>query len=317
MDGPRRIVVLGAGAIGAAVGALLHETGTPCTLVARGEHGRAIAERGVELRFPDRSRVIRVETSGPPPTPDDLVIVATMAQHTEEALRDVDPRVTVASFQNGTAAPDAIARRGHPTLVAMLYVPAERRAPGVVALSGVPVPGVVLVGGWPSGEGRWSAWLASRLSAAGFRAEAEPDIAPWVRAKLLVNLGGIVVALSDEAPEDVILAAREEARQVWRAGGQAFFEIPQLMERIGTLDDAPVDGQKRVGGSTRAALARGDRLETAWLNGRIVDRGRAHDVPTPVNEALVALAERSARERWTPGALSADELRERIRAGRA
>jgi 2-dehydropantoate 2-reductase len=317
MDAPRRVVVLGAGGIGAAVGALLHERGTPCTLVARGEHGRAIAERGVELRFPDRSQIVRVETSGPPPTPDDLVIVATMAQHTEEALRDVDPRVTVASFQNGTAAPDAIVRRGHPTLVAMLWLPAERRAPGVIALAGVPVPGVVLVGGWPSGEGRWSRWLATQLAAAGLRTEVEPDIAPWVRAKLLVNLAGIVVALSDDVPEDVIDEAREEARRVWREAGQPFFEIPDLMARIGPFRHALVDGKERVNGSTRMALARGDRLETAWLNGRIVDRGRAEGIPTPLNEALVALSERSARERWTPGALSADELRELLRAGRA
>ena len=54
-------------------------------------------------------------------------------------------------------------------------------------------------------------------------------------------------------------------------------------------DAAPVDGRARVGGSTRAALARGDLLETAWLHGPIVERGRALGVPTPVNEALIAL----------------------------
>lgn len=46
-------VVYGAGAVGGVVGARLHRAGVPVTLVARGEHLRAIRERGLLLDTAD------------------------------------------------------------------------------------------------------------------------------------------------------------------------------------------------------------------------------------------------------------------------
>lgn len=311
---PRRVFVLGAGAIGASVGALLFETGVDCVLVVRdSDHGRAVAARGVELRFPATARTVRVPTAATTAaTPEDLVLLATMGHDTHAALEGVDPRVPVASFQNGVTPLDAIRQRGHETLAAMVYVPAERRSPGVIALPGVPAPGTVLLGGWPGGESRFGPWMADRLRIAGFRADVERDIGPWVRAKLLVNLGGIVAALCDDPPDEVIAAAQAEARAVWRATGQRFEEPAALFARVGPLTIEPVDGHVRTGGSTRAALARGERLETTHLHRTIIDAGRAASIPTPVNDCLVALAEEAVEKHWMPGATSAQALRHRV-----
>lgn len=309
----KRIVVVGAGAIGASIGALLFETGIECVLVARGEHGRALADNGVALRFPQTSRVVRVPTVSTvreaAPTKDDLVLLATMGHHTQAALAELTPDITVASFQNGLAPLETIGRRGHPTLAAMVNVPAERRGPGVIALAGVPDIGAVLVGAWPSGGHPWAPLLVERLSRGGLRAEVEEDIAPWIRAKLLVNLAGIVVALSDEPAMDVIEAAREEARTVWRARGEAFLEPSAIDARFGERGLALVDGKPRLGGSTRHALARGQPLETACLHGDVRGKG----IATPVNDALVHAAERATRERRVPGSVTPDDLRRLVR----
>lgn len=314
---PRRVFVLGAGAIGASVGALLFETGVDCVFVVRdSEHGRAIADRGVDLRLPNGSRTIKVPTvTTLAATAADLVLLATMGHDTDAALEGVASSVTIASFQNGVTPLDAVTRRGHETLAAMVYVPAERRGPGVIALPGVPVPGTVLLGRWPAGEGRFGPWMTERLRIAGFRATVESDIGPWVRAKLLVNLGGIVAALCDDPPADVIAAAQNEARAVWRATGERYEEVAALLARIGELKTAPVDGRSREGGSTRSALARGDRLETAYLHLTIIEAGRAASIPTPVNECLVALAQECVEQQWLPGVMRADELRVRTTAG--
>ena len=48
----QRVVIVGAGAIGAGIGGLLHHVGSDVMLVARGAHGRAMAERGLDLRLP-------------------------------------------------------------------------------------------------------------------------------------------------------------------------------------------------------------------------------------------------------------------------
>lgn len=314
---PERVIVLGAGAIGASIGALLFERGARCVLVARGEHGRAMAERGVTLQLPDAERSIRApvvqSVEEARPTPRDLVLLATMGHHTDAALSDVPADVPVASLQNGLAPLDVLARRAvTPRIATMVYVPAERREAGVIALPGVPTPGCVLVGDWPRGAGPWSRWLAAALAGAGFRAEHEADMAPWVRAKLLTNLAGIVVALCDAPPADVIEAAQAEARAVWRARGEPFADVPELLARVGPMSVAPVRGRARVGGSTRAALVRGDRLETRCLHQPVVDAGRASSIPTPVNEALIVLADRAERERLAPGSLDADSLRRAV-----
>jgi 2-dehydropantoate 2-reductase len=56
-----------------------------------------------------------------------------------------------------------------------------------------------------------------------------------------------------------------------------------------------VDGADRQGGSTWQSLRRGTgAVEAEFLNGEIVELGRKHGVPTPVNslllETMVAMA---------------------------
>jgi hypothetical protein len=81
--------------------------------------------------------------------------------------------------------------------------------------------------------------------------------------------------------------------------------------RLGPTRSVAVDGRLRVGGSTRGALARGEPLETEALHGDLVAAGQRMGIPTPVNEALVALAQAAAAQRWAPGQLAPDELRAR------
>ena len=59
------IVVVGAGAIGGAVGARLFEAGVDVTLVARGAHADAIAADGLTLVEPDREVTLPVPVVTP------------------------------------------------------------------------------------------------------------------------------------------------------------------------------------------------------------------------------------------------------------
>lgn len=104
-------------------------------------------------------------------------------------------------------------------------------------------------------------------------------------------------------------AVAEEARACFRAQGVEVVADEDFDARIGPMEVVAVDGLPRVGGSTRHALARGDRLETASLHGWFVDQGARLGVPTPLNAAVVALAARAMEERWAPSALSPVDLR--------
>ena len=50
-----RLVVYGAGAVGGVVGGRLFQHGHDVVLVARGEHQRAIAARGLTIEWPEGS----------------------------------------------------------------------------------------------------------------------------------------------------------------------------------------------------------------------------------------------------------------------
>jgi 2-dehydropantoate 2-reductase len=102
-----KFAVVGAGAIGAFVGAILSNAGEDVTLIARGEHLRAMQERGVRIR----GSLGEIEAR--PPVTDDLttvgavdVVLLTLKAH---SLTDISPRLapllgpdtSIVSAQNG------------------------------------------------------------------------------------------------------------------------------------------------------------------------------------------------------------------------
>jgi 2-dehydropantoate 2-reductase len=75
-----------------------------------------------------------------------------------------------------------------------------------------------------------------------------------------------------------------------------------------------IKGRPRAGGSTwQSIVRRAATIETDYLNGEIVLRGRQVGMPTPVNELLQVLAHETLRSRRSPGWLSADEVLARLR----
>jgi 2-dehydropantoate 2-reductase len=123
--------------------------------------------------------------------------------------------------------------------------------------------------------------------------------------KLVSNLGNAVeiVIKGGKQNGEIARLAREEAADVLDAAGIE----PAEVRFGGGL--RPAGGRPRLGGSTYQSLHRGTgTVETDYLNGEIVLLGREHGVPTPVNELLRQLANRSAREGRGPGRLTAEEF---------
>ena len=83
-----RFVVLGAGAIGGAVGARLFQHGFDVTLVARGEHGRAL-QSGLVLEAPGETVSLPIPAVLHPAevwrdgSDETVVLLAVKGQHTD------------------------------------------------------------------------------------------------------------------------------------------------------------------------------------------------------------------------------------------
>ena len=106
-----RFVVVGAGAIGGAVGGRLFERGYDVTMVARGDHGRAL-QSGLVLESPDGTATLPIPVVADPAQVswegdadgDPVVLLAVKGQGTGHALEQLvvaPPTTAVVCMQNG------------------------------------------------------------------------------------------------------------------------------------------------------------------------------------------------------------------------
>ena len=301
-----RVAILGAGAIGGAIGAGLHRAGHDVMLVSRGETLAVLRERGLRLQTPDADDVLPIPATDRVPECD-VVILATKSQDTVAALESVTGDPAIACAQNGIANEHMALRRFSRVYGVYVRLPAQHIEPGVVQVFAAPVAGVLDVGRYPGGADVLAGSLAEALGAAGFSSRAVEDVMRLKRAKLLGNLVNAIDALAGEIPDAVADAARAEGRACFDAAGLDYADDRELSERHSPM--RAVGGVEHQGSSSWQSLKRGaGSIEADYLNGEIALLGRLHGVPTPVNARLQRLANRLARERIVPGSLPAGRL---------
>jgi 2-dehydropantoate 2-reductase len=319
-----RFVVVGAGAIGGAVGGRLFQQGFDVTLVARGEHGKALAS-GLVLEAPQESVTLPVpvvtdpaDVSWEPDADGDaVVLLAVKGQHTDQALTQLSvapPTTPVVCMQNGVENERRVLRHFPRTYGLCVMCPASQLRPGVVQIHSAPVSGLMDLGCFPSGIDEQGQAVAAALASTTFQSVARADIMRWKYRKLLMNLANSVEALSGPAGRfgPLARAAQREGTEVLAAAGVDVASPEEDRERRGSfLQLAPTPSGEWQGGSSWQSLARGaGSIEAEFLNGEIVLLGALHGVATPVNALLQRLAVRAAAEDSAPGAWRIEDLSE-------
>jgi 2-dehydropantoate 2-reductase len=319
-------VIYGAGAIGGTIGARLFQAGHDVALVARGEHLDALQRKGLTLRSPEEDVTLPIPAVESPEaaglSPGDVVLLAMKTQHTAGAVatlaRAAPPGVAVACAQNGVEN-ERIALRSFPDVYAIcVMLPAAHLEPGVVEPASTPITGLLDIGRYPVGVDAKAEEISAAFAGATFSSGPRPDIMRWKYRKLLLNLGNAVEAVTGTAGWGSPAAERlmKEGDAVLRAAGIECASVEEDRERRGDLlRPRPVGGREQPRGSSWQSLVRGvGSIEADYFNGEIALLGRLHGVPTPANDMLQHLADRFAAERRPPGALTADELEERLAA---
>lgn len=333
-----RYVIIGAGAVGGVLGARLaqHGVGHPPVLIARGEHGAAIARSGIRLRTPDEDVVLRVDTADGPDGVtlgvDDVLVLTTKTQQAQFALEQwVDAPVADANGTTvGTAGellPLFTALNGVESerlalrLFARVYgvcvwLPSVQLEPGEIILRIGPSSGTFIVGRYgqaTDGDGELLAAVAADWTAGTFAVNVVDDVMRWKYAKLLGNLGNAVQALvgADQSFAAVAKRLRAEAETVYRAAGIRWADADEEAAwRGGAFDVRPVPGAPdELGGSSWQSLARGSgSIETDYLNGEIVLLARAHGAAAPLNELVQRLAREAAHRHAAQGSMTVPQL---------
>ena len=301
-----RVAVIGAGGVGGYFGGRLAAAGEDVTFVARGAHGDAIRADGLRIESGHGNALVAAKTVEDPARigPVDVVIVAVKLWDTQAAADSIAPllhdETAVISLQNGVSKDKTLRETvGNEHVIGgMAYVAAVIDRPGVIRHTGAMQRLVI---------GEYGGRRTSRVNAfveacraAGIDAVLSDDIerATWEKFVFLVGLSGattlirqpIGVIRADAHARSLLYELLRETVDVGRAQGVGL-DANYAADRLAFCDTlAPATTS-----SMHGDLERGKRLELPWLQGTVVDLGRAAGVNTPgsafVRDALSVYVE--------------------------
>lgn len=313
-----KICVLGAGALGCAIGAALSQGGSDIWLLNRSKaHVDAMNAGGLTVVGPcgERRVPVRAATHAAAVGRVDLVIVLVKSFHTREAMAGalalIGDDTRVLSLQNGL---------GHEEILAEV-VGRERVLAGKTYVGGVLLaPGRIISGtaGKHTYIGELDGTVSERVKAiaaeferAGLATTVSDNIVGTMWDKLLVNVAtgalsgitGLTYGDLYAVPEvkRTALAAVAEAIAVARAAGVRLEsgEPEQAWQRA--AEGLPPEFKA----SMLQSLEKGSITEIDFINGAVVRGGERHGTPTPVNAALVGCIKGIERSLVTRQALEA------------
>jgi 2-dehydropantoate 2-reductase len=290
-----RIAVIGTGGIGGPFGASLANAGADVTFVARGAHLAAMRENGLRVEGDRGETHIR-----PAQATDDIASIGTVdfvlfcvklwdVEAAGAQLRAViGPRTAVVPLQNGVDAADQLISVLGPDAVmgGTAFVTGNIAAPGVIRQTGTYQR--MTFGELDGRLSERGQRLRELCETAGFESILSPDIRVpvWEKFILLVPLSGLHaltrVPLGLWRGDSDLLALYEAALCETVAVGlaQGVQLPPDCIERtLAMMWSMPAHHTTSMGND----LARGNRLELPWFAGKVVELGRRHAIPTPVN----------------------------------
>jgi 2-dehydropantoate 2-reductase len=309
-----RFAVLGAGAIGAYVGAALARGGADVTLIARGDHLQAMAEHGVRVHSP------RGDFEAHPAATSEITAIAdadvvvlgvkayslpALAPRIGELLR---PDAVVVAAQNGipwwyfqrhggplegrivqSVDPGGVVSRAiRPDQVVgcVVYCSTEIAAPGVIRH----IEGTRFSIGTPGGEpSDVCRSIAAAFTAGGLKCPVDADLRPQIWLKLVGNVAFNPITTITRATLGGLAASphavgfvRTVMEECAAVAGALGIELPVSLDR--RLEAGLAVGDHRT--SMLQDWEAGKPLETDCMTAAVVEIAGMVDVPVPNVEAL-------------------------------
>jgi 2-dehydropantoate 2-reductase len=324
-----RVAVIGTGAVGGTIAALLTRGGHEVAITARGRQLEAVLDAGIRLSGAWGDYTARVEASDVLTHTPELAFVTTKAQDAAAAMRANAAflaGIPVVVVQNGLGALTTAARAlpradviGGLALYAASYL-----SPGEVKIT---TDGLTYLGGPVI-----ATLYASRVLGAVMPVRVTDNFEGAQWTKLIVNHINALPAITGRSAQDVVsdrrlrLIMTESMREAVRVAEAKEIEfekvqglsagmlrlLKRLPPSLGQV--VPLLMKARMGatpnpGSTLQSIRRGQLTEIDYLNGAVVAAGAEAGVPTPVEAALVAIVHEVER---TGSFLTTDEVVARV-----
>jgi 2-dehydropantoate 2-reductase len=295
-----RITVIGTGGIGGPYGAALANAGADVIFVARGTHLAAIRKNGLRIEGDRGETQVR-----PAQATDDIASIGPVdyalfcvklwdVEAVGEKLRSlIGPQTAVIPLQNGIdAAERLIAILGRDAVMGgTAFVTGSIVAPGVIRQTGTYQR--MTFGELDGRISERGQRLRDLCEGAGFEGVLSPDILVpiWEKFLTLVPLSGLNaltrLPLGKWRRDPDLLALYETSLHETAAVGLAEgVRLPpaSVEEARAAMRLMPDYHMTSMGND----LARGNRIELPWFAGKVVELGRRHAIPTPVNAFIYA-----------------------------
>ena len=325
-----RIAVIGAGAVGSALGALLHRAGQKVVLVARPAHIAAIRQNGLQVDGDVGSFNAQVEAAEILDFRPDLALLTVKTQDVVAAVKTNQAflsDVPIVTFQNGIRGDELVASLlpREQILSAVVLTHVTYLLPGKVTV----VYRGQLILGRPFGEKDRQLEEVARVlnQTVPTRVTGNIQGAHWL--KLIVNLNNALPAITNQTMNQVYANAflrnlavglmREGLRVIERANirleslPQVSAALTKLVNwmpsgiagRIAAAKVCQLTTEWPLWGSTLQSIQRDRPTEIDYLNGEIVEWGKRYGEATPLNAKIVELVHQVER---TGQFLSVEEI---------
>jgi 2-dehydropantoate 2-reductase len=295
-----RIAVIGTGGIGGLYGASLAEAGADVTFVARGAHLAAIRQNGLRIEGDRGEKHIRraqATDNIPGIGAVDIVLCCVKLWDLEcvagQIRAIIGPQTAVIPLQNGIDAAERLTPElGREVVMGgMAFVTGAIIAPGVIRQTGTYQR--MTFGELDGRVTERGKRLRDLCEASGFEGVLSPDIMVpvWEKFILLVPLSGLNaltrLPLGKWRTDPDLFALYEAAlRETVSIGLAEGVRLPpeSVEKTLAQMRSMPAHHTTSMGND----LIHGNRLELPWFAGKVVELGRRHGIPTPVNGFIYA-----------------------------
>src|SRR5438552_15194094 len=311
-----KFAIVGAGAIGAFVGALLAKSGEDVTLIARGAHLRAMQEHGVRVRGEIGNFDARVSATDDPGTAAAAdVVLLTLKAHSLTAMAPrlaplIAPETCVVSMQNGipwwyfdrhggewegrqleSVDPGGeIAKNIDPARVigCVIYPSAIITEPGIIQH----IEGTRFAIGEPDGsKSERCRKIADAFIKAGLRCPIRADIRHDMWVKLMGNVAYNPISALTRATLIEIVQCPETRALATAIMTEAEAVAKELGIEMGVSIEQRLDGAERVGHHKTSMLQdveAGRPMELEAIVGAVVELGDKMGLSLPCTKAVYA-----------------------------
>jgi 2-dehydropantoate 2-reductase len=293
-----RIVIYGSGGVGGNFGGYMARAGLDVTFIARGEHLRAMKERGLELQTPNGNVVVHPVKATDNPAEVGVADVvfhclkAWQLEETADAMRPlIGPETMLIPLQNWVEAPAFLAARfsAEHVLGGVCYTVSSIVRPGVVHADG----GRIIFGEMERPTSERAERLAQLLGGVpGITVINASDIRKqmWKKFVWISSVGALGASTGgsvgewrrDAEKKELFKKILREAFAVAKAKGASlgFLTYWRTMRQL-------LGGQSdTLKTSMQRDMAQGVRSELDYQIGTIVRLGRQLNVSIPASEAL-------------------------------